>query len=239
MVTDLDDLLSRLARGVAQDAAGAPLPRRLCLSAVQVLECDGGAITMAYTLPERVTLATTDDTALILEETQDLMAQGPGAEAFTSGDYRRLDLRQAPDTDPRWPLLRFDTAPNLAPLVVHALPMAAREVVVGVLTLYQRGVDRAIDLEAAALVAKVVTAALVADGPGQLSADDGPWSARAEVHQATGMVIAQLHVPEADALALIRAHAYSHDQSVTATAHAVVTGGLRFSASPDREIEST
>ena len=60
-----------------------------------------------------------------------------------------------------------------------------------------------------------------------------------EMHQATGMVVAQLGVPETDALALLRAYAYSHDQSVATTAHAVITRTLAFSANPDQEIEST
>ena len=59
------------------------------------------------------------------------------------------------------------------------------------------------------------------------------------MHQATGMVVAQLGVHEDDALALLRAHAYSHDQSVGHTAHDVVTRHLTFSANPDQEIEST
>ena len=70
-------------------------------------------------------------------------------------------------------------------------------------------------------------------------AGQGPWSERAEVHQATGMVVAQLGVPETDALALLRAYAYSHDQSVAITAHAVIARILAFSANPDQEIEST
>ena len=50
-----------------------------------LLECDGGAITLAYTLVERVTLCATDDTALIIEETQDVVGQGPGHDAFSTG----------------------------------------------------------------------------------------------------------------------------------------------------------
>ena len=44
---------------------------------------------------------------------------------------------------------------------------------------------------------------------------------------------------EEDALALIRAHAYSHDQSVARSAHAVVSHELALSATPEQEIEST
>ena len=88
-------------------------------------------------------------------------------------------------------------------------------------------------------MSRVVAAALLADAPSMQEAGQGPWSERAEVHQATGMVVAQLGVPETDALALLRAYAYSHDQSLAITAHAVITRILVFSANPDQEIEST
>ena len=85
----------------------------------------------------------------------------------------------------------------------------------------------------------MIAAALVADAPTQHQAGHGPWSERAEVHQATGMVVAQLGLPEEDALALIRAHAYSRDQSVGRTAKDIIEHRLTFSGSPDEEIEST
>ena len=47
--------------------------------------------------------------------------------------------------------------------------------------------------------------------------DDGPFSRR-EVHQATGMVLAQLRISPADALLLIRAHAYASGRTVRETA---------------------
>ncbi len=212
----------------------------MCRAAVDLLGCDGGAVTLAYTHVERVTLCASDDTALLLEETQDVLGQGPGPDAFTTGTYARFDLLDVDGPDPRWPLLESDSLTRLAPLVVHAVPMGEGEDrVVGVLTLYQRGVDRDIDLAAALVVSRVVAAALLADGPSMQEAGQAAWSERAEVHQATGMVVAQLGVPEEDALALLRAHAYSHDQSVRRTAHDVITGRLTFSANPDQEIEST
>ena len=240
-MADVDELLARLASGLARGAAeGLPLPDRLCHAAASTLGCDGGAITIAYTHVERVTLCATDDTARLLEETQDVVGQGPGPDAFTTGTYARFDLLDVDGPDPRWPLLESDTLTALAPLVVHALPMGeGGERVLGVLTLHQHGTDREIDLDAALIVSRVVAAALLADGPSMQEAGHGPWSERAEVHQATGMVVAQLGVPETDALALLRAHAYSHDQSLALTAHAVIARTLAFTATPDQEIEST
>ena len=240
-VADVDDLLTRLAKGLADVAgSGRPLPERLCRAAATLLECDGGAITLAYTLVERVTLCATDDTALIIEETQDVVGQGPGHDAFSTGMYARFDLLDVDGPDPRWPLLESDSLTALAPAVIHALPMGPTESpVIGVMTLYQHGTERDIDLDAALVVARVLAAALVADGPTVHDAGHGPWAERAEVHQATGMVVAQLGVEERDALALLRAHAYSHDQSVGRTARAVVARDLTFTETPDQEIEST
>jgi hypothetical protein len=239
-VAEVDELLTRLAEELAHAAAtGRPLPERLCLAAVELLGCDGGAITMAYTHAERVTLCTTDGTALRLEEMQDVVGQGPGSHAYTTGHYARLDLLDVGGPDPRWPLLESEALASLAPLVVHAIPMQESKGVVGVLTLYQRGTHRDLDLDAAAVVARVTAAALLADGPSMLEAGQGPWAERAEVHQATGMVLAQLHLGEQDALALLRAHAFSVDPSLRHTAHDVLSGALTFTANQDQEIESS
>jgi hypothetical protein len=240
-VADVDDLLTRLAKRLADvPDPGRPLPDRLCRAAATLLGCDGGAITLAYTLVERVTLCATDDTALIIEETQDVVGQGPGHDAFSTGIYSRFDLLDVDGPDPRWPLLESVSLTSLAPTVIHALPMGPTDTpVVGVMTLYQQGSDRDIDLDAALVVARVVAAALVADGPAVTEAGQGPWAERAEVHQATGMVVAQLGIQEPDALALLRAHAYSHDLSVGSTARAVVARELTFTETPDQEIEST
>lgn len=241
VVADVDALLVRLAQGVVRDAdRGVPLPTRLCRAAVDILGCDGGAITLAYTRVERLTLCTTDDTALVIEEAQDVLGQGPGPDAFTTHAYARLDVMPEDEgPDPRWPLLESAELSALAPVVVHALPMGEGPGSIGVLTLYQRVRDADLDIDAGLLVAQVIAAALVADAPTQHQAGQGPWSERAEVHQATGMVVAQLGLPEEDALALIRAHAYSRDQSVGRTAKDIIEHRLTFSGSPDEEIEST
>lgn len=239
-MADDDHLLARLAEELAEAPdRGLPLPSRLCRSAARILHCDGGAITLAYTLVQRVTLTTTDGTARALEETQDVVGEGPGPDAYTTGAYSRLDLLDVDGPDPRWPLLETSSPTALAPVVVHALPMVHARAVIGVLTLYQRGVDRQIDLEAGLVLARLVGASLLAGAPTHQEAGHGPWAERAEVHQATGMVAAQLGIPQRDALALIRAHAYSHAQSVGSSARAVLTTALAFSASPTREIQST
>ena len=240
-MADVDDLLTQLARGIVRGVdEGLSLPARLCRASIELLGCDGGAMTIAYTHMERVTLCTSDDTAQMLEEVQEVVGQGPGPDAFTTGRYQRFEIAAMQGPDPRWPLLDSDSLTALAPLVVHALPLGEADHVIGVLTLHQSpGAAEHFDVDSGLLVAKVLTAALLADGPTQHDLGQGPWAERAEVHQATGMVVAQLGVPESDALALLRAHAYSHDQSVSTTAHAVITRKVAFSATHERGIDST
>lgn len=55
---------------------------------------------------------------------------------------------------------------------------------------------------------------------------------RAEVHQATGMVSAQLELPPDDALARIRAYAFLHDKTVRAVAADIVARTLRLDPDP-------
>ena len=102
---DVDDLFVRLLAAGLVPGPRAPVPWLLCACAATMLGCDGGAITMAYTRVERVTLCATDDTAQVLEEAQDVTGQGPGPDAFTTGTYCRLDLDRTGGPDPRWPLL--------------------------------------------------------------------------------------------------------------------------------------
>ncbi len=51
---------------------------------------------------------------------------------------------------------------------------------------------------------------------------------RAPVHQATGMVAAQLDLDVAAALGRLRAHAWSHDRAIGEVARDVIIGRLRF-----------
>jgi hypothetical protein len=55
-----------------------------------------------------------------------------------------------------------------------------------------------------------------------------PWSA--QVHQATGMIVAQTGVPTPEALVLLIEHADAHDLTVGDAATEVLKRRLRFNA---------
>jgi AmiR/NasT family two-component response regulator len=58
--------------------------------------------------------------------------------------------------------------------------------------------------------------------------DDGPWDSRAKIHQATGMVMAQLQITGGDAMALLRAHAYAGEMTLDDVAQRVLDKSLEF-----------
>ena len=62
---------------------------------------------------------------------------------------------------------------------------------------------------------------------------DGLWSDRAEVHQATGMVLAQLGLPAQDAFVRLRAHAFATCRPLPEVARDVVAGRLVFTEDMD------
>jgi hypothetical protein len=115
-------------------------------------------------------------------------------------------------------------------LTIYALPMRPGPNVLGVLTLLRRGSGTLTEeLPIARFLSDAVGAALMRD---PLSGADfgrgGPWSQRAEVHQAIGMVCAQLRIGPEDAMALLKAHAYADDLDLTAVATLVTGRRLDF-----------
>jgi AmiR/NasT family two-component response regulator len=57
---------------------------------------------------------------------------------------------------------------------------------------------------------------------------EGAGMRHREVHQATGMLIAHLDVPAAEALARLRAYAFGHDRALRDVAADLVAGRLEL-----------
>jgi hypothetical protein len=81
-------------------------------------------------------------------------------------------------------------------------------------------------MDAAQFLADAAAATLIRDPLAYAavtqSGDLGGWSSRAAVHQATGMLAAQLHISIEDAFALLRSHAFATGLELTDVAAAVV-----------------
>lgn len=233
-MTELDraSLLTRLARAVAGGPADQPLESRLCRAYLSILGGAGAAITLSYTRPERITLCVTDDVAARLEDLQDVLGEGPGPMAYDTQSMTVADLRSRSG---RWPLF-IDAARKIAGAeVLYAVPMRTPAGVIGVLSVHQRTHDLP-DRDHAQFLADAIGAALVKDAPAHESElTTGPWSTRSAIHQATGMVVVQLRVSPDDALALLRAHAFSHDTTLADVAAQIISRRLTFSDEAESE----
>ena len=230
-------VLSQLAQAMARQGRTDPLAHRLCRSATTLLGADGGAITLAYSSADRVTLCVTDDRAARLEDLQDVLGEGPGQAAYETGRQMHVDIGTG---DHRWP--QFDSSARRAfgSIGVHAIPIRPDHSTLGVLTCHlPAGNDLLLNTVTVQFLADAVGVALLRDPTAHSTDHAGPWSSRSRIHQATGMVVAQLGVGTDDALALLRAHAYARDVELDEVARAVLDRRLDFSEIDDNAKGST
>jgi hypothetical protein len=227
-------LLAQLAHYVAQEGSGLPLATRMCRACATIVGAGGGALTLAYTDPERVRLGATDRNAAQLDDLQEVTGEGPSYEAYRTGTWVEAavgDPAAPPSGSSRWPMFEAAVSETLGACVIYAVPILPRARPLGVLTLYQM-VKRPLllDQKEAMILVDAVGVALVNGTPADsgLTAEPATWPVRAKMHQATGMVMAQLFISPEDALALLRAHAFAHDISLAEVSHLVVSRRLDF-----------
>jgi len=224
-MSDRGDLLARLTAAVARPSAAIPLGERVCTAYRDLAGASGAALTIWYSEPHRVTLAATDAAAARMEDLQDVIGEGPGHAAWSSGG---IEVGTVPDerSEARWPVFIEAAEEVLDHVVIHAVPMRPWERSFGIATLYQLPdppPDLLLDAEQLGFLANAVGAALIRDASATDESEGaGPWASRAQVHQATGMVVAQLRIGPEDALALLRAHAYAQESTLAEIAASVV-----------------
>ncbi|WP_378143932.1 ANTAR domain-containing protein [Cnuibacter sp. UC19_7] len=198
-----------------------------------VLAVDRASISTFAAPFDAETVDASDELAARLSDLQLDIGEGPGWDAFAT---------QAPVAVPdvavvsaRWPLL-VEAIAALGVNATWSFPLSVGTLKIGAVDLYSSVTDT---LTPMALAAGAVLADATATGVLRhalehrydSAEDDGPH-ARREVHQATGMVIAQMRVTPADALLLIRAHAYASGRSVRETAADIIARTI--SLEPDQ-----
>lgn len=217
-------VLAGLARIVARDADRLPLGARLCRAAVDILGVKGAVLTFGYQEPARLTVWASDETASRLDSLQEVLGEGPGWEAFQSNEIVEGTL----ESNERWPLFSRAARAELGPLSVCAVPMRPGGESMGVVLLYESAHPFELDVESAQFLADAVGAALLRTPGPDIENLEGPWRARSTIHQAVGMVMAQLAIGPEDALVLLRAHAYAHDATLDVIAGKVIDRELDF-----------
>ena len=216
------ELLGLLARALADNDADMAMPSRLCRACVELLGAQSGALTLSGISDERLTVSTSDGVSARIGDLEEMLGEGPGRLAFTEDRIVVTQIDHDRPADAAFPLFSNLAGSISGPATSYALPMRVAGRVVGVLSLYVEGDHLARELDDAQFLADAVGMALL----GQIDSFD--WSARSQIHQATGMVTAQLGIAPSDALAILRAHAFAHSAALGAVAHDVIGRRIVF-----------
>jgi hypothetical protein len=226
--------VTRALLGIARnDVRDRSLAKQICRACVEGLDVHGAAISLLTGSPSRETLWASDPTAELLEDLQFTLNEGACMQAASTGSPVLVpNLHDSTDAL-RWPVFAGAVAEQTDALALFALPLQWGVVNLGVLDLYRRtpgglNPEQWRDAISAADVAALMMLGVrtePGDGDGWL---DPAVSARAEVHQATGMVLVQLDVSAEVALARMRAHAFVEQRLLIDVARDVVSRKLRF-----------
>jgi hypothetical protein len=205
----------------------------LCTVSRTILSSSGTGITLIAG-EHRSQLCASDARAAALEELQFTIGEGPSVDA-SRGDHpvETSDLRSA-GAQARWPAFCEPAlAAGIASVAAFALRIGGARL--GVLTVYRERVvsDRsngeADGIRVAGLLTESILAMQAGAGPDQLGSGLAAAGAnRAEVHQASGMIAAQLGVGIAEALVRLRSHAYASGRPIGDVAADVVARRLRL-----------
>jgi hypothetical protein len=230
---------SRFMAALAAYPDGALGPLQLCAACVEVLPVERAAVTISVAATAWEPLSASDDTAARIEAHQSITGEGPAVEAMRRGGPVLVDDLAA-DSD-RWPGFIAALGDD-ARGAMFAFPLQIGAIAVGVLDLYRADPIPLEPNEMTAVlgVADIATMVLLSRSPpidGVASASDVWWTptpASREVHQATGMVVAQLAVPPSVAYLRLRAYAFTHDRPLTDVARDVIDRRLRFDPDDER-----
>jgi GAF domain-containing protein len=230
--------VTRVVRGIDRNGADdGGLARRICQACVDGLDVDGAAISVLTSTVSRETLWASDATADLLEDLQFALNEGVCMQAAHSGRPALVpDLLDDPQTA-RWPVFAAAVVEQSLVRALFALPLQWGAVNLGVLDMYRAtpGALSAAQLNDAVGAVDAAASKLLAHrtDPGGRPAGSGGWldhpvRHRAEIHQATGMVVVQLGISAADALARMRAYSFVHQRLLIDVSRDVIRRSLAF-----------
>jgi ANTAR domain/GAF domain len=212
----------------------------VCAACANALPGDGAAITIMTSDSKRETVFSRDQVVADFERLQYNVGEGPSLLAFsTDRPVLVADIKTPPESS-HWP--GFMGALDGKPIRgVFSFPMRFGVISVGVCTFYRReaGSLTAEELSYVLDVLDVTTLVLLELRDGQQSDPLlGRWlsvngASRRQVHQATGMLIAQLGVSAEAAFARLRAYAFGQGTDIEQVASDIVNRRLRLEADRD------
>jgi hypothetical protein len=221
-------LLSALTGDAHQEA---PSLERLCRRTADLLPVNGASITLMGQGASQSATGAFGGVAQALQDLEFTLGEGPGTDAYTHGRPEFIDEMRSVNS--RWPLFT-QAALAVGARSIYALPLQLGAIKLGVLALCSNtpGGMSVDDLTEAVIVASLLTK-LVLNVQSDTAREVLAWAldisdGRAVVHQATGMVAAQLNCGVAEALARLRGNAFAASRPIDEIASEVVEGDLRF-----------
>jgi len=219
---------------------GVEAADRLCEACVIILDVDEAAISLVFDGANSGTLGSSGAAARMYDELQFTLGEGPCLDSGT----RRIPILDVDLADPgeaRWPA--YGPA-MLAHQIrgVYAIPVVVAGEYIGALDLFRARPGELLgeDLAGAVAAAELAGVPLLDLMVGDLQAavadpNSNAWAelstlSRAEVSQATGMLVAQLAIEPAEALVRLRGHAYATGRSATDVARDILDLRLKFEA---------
>ncbi|MBC7595313.1 MAG: GAF and ANTAR domain-containing protein [Kineosporiaceae bacterium] len=179
------------------------------------------------------TICTSDGVAARIDELQFELGEGPQWVALKTG-VPTLVPDVAVDSHESWPIFGASVQ-SLDVGALFAFPLLMGAVTVGAVVLYRQAAGGLSPqrMEVAASLASAVAGIAVRRAVADASEDSASESTmapsmRREVHQATGMIVAQLGVSATIAYSRLQAYAFSTGRSVLELAHKVVIRELDF-----------
>jgi GAF domain/ANTAR domain len=231
-----DNRLAKVRMWVAELAANLGEPVSvglLCKTAMDRLGVSGAVLTVDTSAGWSETRYSTGMLDERLAELEVTVGEGPCTDAARDGGPVLVADLDAPESQRRWPLFA-SLAVESGAGALFALPLCVGAIRVGILALHRieaGGLEPATLADALAFAA--MSLRLLLDEQAGLGAMAGELTDslplhNPQLHQATGMISAQLDVAMDDAFARLRARAFAEQRPLSELAAAVVARRLRF-----------
>jgi hypothetical protein len=226
------DRRRRILARLVEDPAG-PTTKALCHVCAEVTGMSGAGIMLMWGDIPAGSICTTNAVSDLIEQLQYALGEGPCIDAYRE-DRPVLEPDLAHPAMPRWLAFRTPVV-DAGALAVFGFPLHVGAARLGALNLYR---DRAGPLTDDQHADGLVMAAVAAQAVLMLQADALPGQLAVglaegadfhyPVHQASGMVAAQLDISVGQALVRLRAHAFVYDRPLRDVAQDVLARKLRF-----------
>lgn len=231
---------------VAEEAltALAGTESRLYEPFLSVLPVDGLSISTFGDFLPAETISASDAQSFRLDELQIDLGEGPCWDALTTGaPVLEPNIRERPNR--QWPAFSEAIASDDLG-AVFAFPLMVGPLRIGAIDLYTSRPSRLSDLNVrhasglAAVVSRLVLSRAIRLSEGDVAddTDAGKQFSRREVHQATGMVLAQLGISALDAGLVIHGHAFAVGRFVQEIAEEIIERRLSFAVN-ENQIEGS